>query len=69
VSPRQLSFQQIRPLIEKIETGAGGMTLEWGRRIFENAAMPEGVACKQMPLSFGTMLLITFAVRKLRQTP
>ncbi|BDY17314.1 multidrug transporter AcrB (plasmid) [Sulfitobacter pontiacus] len=60
-------FPQIRPLIEAIELPVG-YTLEWGGE-FENAGDAQASLGKQMPLSFGTMLLITILLfGKLRQT-
>jgi len=60
-------FPQIRPLIEEIELPVG-YTLEWGGE-FENAGDAQASLGKQMPLSFGTMLLITILLfGKLRQT-
>ncbi|SIT76255.1 Multidrug efflux pump subunit AcrB [Yoonia rosea] len=60
-------FAEIRPLIEAIELPAG-YRMEWGGE-FESAGEAQASLGRQMPLSFGTMLLITVLLfGKLRQT-
>tara|TARA_R110002020_G_scaffold67179_12_gene176588 strand:- start:39139 stop:42210 length:3072 start_codon:yes stop_codon:yes gene_type:complete len=60
-------FAEIRPLIEAIDLPAG-YRLEWGGE-FESAGDAQASLGRQMPLSFGTMLLITVLLfGKLRQT-
>ncbi len=60
-------FAEIRPLIEAIDLPAG-YRLEWGGE-FESAGEAQASLGRQMPLSFGTMLLITVLLfGKLRQT-
>ncbi|MEM8849373.1 MAG: efflux RND transporter permease subunit [Pseudomonadota bacterium] len=61
------AFAQVRPLIEAIELPPG-YALEWGGE-FESAGEAQASLGKQMPLSFGIMLLITILLfGKLRQT-
>ncbi len=60
-------FAEIRPLIEAIDLPAG-YRLEWGGE-FESAGEAQASLGRQMPLAFGTMLLITVLLfGKLRQT-
>lgn len=60
-------FPTIRPLVEAIELPAG-YALEWGGE-FESAGEAQASLGRQMPLSFGVMLLITVLLfGKLRQT-
>lgn len=60
-------FPLVRPLIEAIELPTG-YTLEWGGE-FESAGNAQASLGRQMPLSFGVMLLITILLfGKLRQT-
>ncbi|MEM7521515.1 MAG: efflux RND transporter permease subunit, partial [Pseudomonadota bacterium] len=60
-------FAQIRPLIEAIELPPG-YRMEWGGE-FESASAAQQSLGRQMPLAFGTMLLITILIfGKLRQT-
>jgi multidrug efflux pump subunit AcrB len=60
-------FPEIRSQIEGIELPPG-YSLEWGGE-FESAGNAQESLGKQMPLSFGTMLLITILLfGKLRQT-
>lgn len=60
-------FSEIRPLIEAIDLPAG-YHLEWGGE-FESAGEAQASLGRQMPLAFGTMLLITVLLfGKLRQT-
>ncbi|MCB5200085.1 efflux RND transporter permease subunit [Loktanella sp. TSTF-M6] len=60
-------FAEVRPLIEAIEVPAG-YEMEWGGE-FESAGQAQESLGRQMPLSFGTMLLITILLfGKLRQT-
>ena len=61
------SMTQIRPLIEAIDLPMG-YSLEWGGE-FESAGEAQASLGRQMPLAFGTMLLITVLLfGKLRQT-
>ncbi len=60
-------FAEIRPLIEAIDLPVG-YRLEWGGE-FESAGEAQASLGRQMPLAFGTMLLITVLLfGKLRQT-
>lgn len=60
-------FTEIRPLIEAMELPQG-YRLEWGGE-FETAGDAQASLGRQMPFSFGTMLLITLLLfGKLRQT-
>jgi multidrug efflux pump subunit AcrB len=60
-------FPEVRPLIEAIELPPGYF-MEWGGE-FESAGEAQASLGSQMPLSFGTMLLITILLfGKLRQT-
>mgnify|MGYP003668983068 CR=1 FL=1 len=60
-------FPLIRPLIEAIDLPAG-YSLEWGGE-FESAGEAQASLGRQMPMAFGTMLLITILLfGKLRQT-
>ena len=60
-------FGEVRPLIEAIELPPG-YALEWGGE-FESAGEAQASLGRQMPLSFGVMLLITVLLfGKLRQT-
>jgi len=60
-------FGTVRPLIEDIPLPPG-YSLEWGGE-FESAGEAQASLGKQMPLSFGIMLLITILLfGKLRQT-
>ncbi|MCF2870848.1 efflux RND transporter permease subunit [Octadecabacter sp. G9-8] len=60
-------FGEIRPLIEAIDLPVG-YRLEWGGE-FESAGEAQASLGRQMPLAFGTMLLITVLLfGKLRQT-
>ena len=60
-------FAEIRPLIEAIEIPPG-YRLEWGGE-FESAGEAQASLARQMPLAFGTMLIITILLfGKLRQT-
>ncbi len=60
-------FTEIRPLIEAIELPPG-YAMEWGGE-HESATTAQQSLARQMPLAFGTMLLITILVfGKLRQT-
>ena len=61
------AFVEVRPLIEAIELPPG-YRMEWGGE-FESATEAQLSLGQQMPLSFGTMLLITILLfGKLRQT-
>ncbi|GFE63777.1 efflux RND transporter permease subunit [Litoreibacter roseus] len=61
------AFAEVRTLIEAIEMPPG-YSMEWGGE-FESAGEAQESLGKQMPLSFGTMLLITILLfGKLRQT-
>lgn len=60
-------FAEVRPLIEAIELPLG-YRFEWGGE-FESAGEAQASLGRQMPLAFGTMLLITLLLfGKLRQT-
>lgn len=60
-------FGQVRPLIEAIDLPAG-YRLEWGGE-YESSGDAQASLGRQMPLAFGTMLLITVLLfGKLRQT-
>ena len=60
-------FAEVRSLIEAIEVPSG-YRLEWGGE-FESAGEAQASLGRQMPLAFGTMLLITLLLfGKLRQT-
>ena len=60
-------FFEVRPLIEAIDLPTG-YHLEWGGE-FESAGEAQASLGRQMPLSFGTMFLITVLLfGKLRQT-
>jgi len=60
-------FADVRPHIEAIELQLG-YTMEWGGG-FESAGVGRQSLGRQMPLSFGTMLVITvLLLGKLRQT-
>ena len=60
-------FSEVRPFIEAIELPPG-YTMEWGGEHESVQTANESLA-RQMPLAFGTMLLITILVfGKLRQT-
>ncbi len=60
------AFAEVRPQIEAIELPQG-YTMEWGGE-FESAGEAQASLGRQMPLSFGTMLLITILLfGKLRQ--
>jgi len=60
-------FSQVRPSIEAMELPPG-YTMEWGGE-HESATAAQQSLGRQMPLAFGTMLLITILVfGKLRQT-
>ncbi|MEJ8561508.1 efflux RND transporter permease subunit [Yoonia sp. GPGPB17] len=60
-------FADIRPLVEAIDLPTG-YRLEWGGE-FESAGEAQASLGRQMPLAFGTMLLITLLLfGKLRQT-
>ena len=60
-------FGQVRNQIENISLPAG-YQMEWGGE-FESAGEAQASLARQMPLSFGTMLLITILLfGKLRQT-
>lgn len=60
-------FAEVRSLIEAIEVPSG-YHLEWGGE-FESAGEAQASLGRQMPLAFGTMLLITVLLfGKLRQT-
>ncbi|QBF30981.1 efflux RND transporter permease subunit [Thalassococcus sp. S3] len=61
------AFAEVRPAIEALELPPG-YRLEWGGE-FESASQAQASLGQQMPLSFGTMLLITVLLfGKLRQT-
>jgi len=61
------AFVEVRPTIEAI-TLPSGYRMEWGGE-FESAGEAQQNLGKQMPLAFGTMLLITILLfGKLRQT-
>jgi multidrug efflux pump subunit AcrB len=60
-------FAEVRPLIEAIAL-PDGYALEWGGE-FESAGQAQASLGRQMPISFGTMLLITVLLfGALRQT-
>ena len=61
------AFAEVRPLIEAMALPPG-YRMEWGGE-FESASQAQASLGRQMPLSFGTMLLITILLfGKLRQT-
>ncbi|NSX56103.1 efflux RND transporter permease subunit [Parasulfitobacter algicola] len=61
------AFAEVRPLVEAIELPPG-YSMEWGGE-YESATQAQASLGKQMPLSFGVMLLITILLfGKLRQT-
>ncbi len=61
------AFAQVRGAIEAMELPAG-YSFEWGGE-FESASTAQASLGRQMPLAFGTMLLITILLfGKLRQT-
>ena len=61
------AFSEVRALIEAIDIPPG-YTMEWGGE-YESATQAQISLAKQMPLAFGSMLLLTILVfGKLRQT-
>lgn len=61
------TFAEVRPLIEAIDVPPG-YNMEWGGE-FESAGNAQASLGRQMPISFGTMLIITILLfGKLRQT-
>ncbi len=62
-----MAFAEVRPLVEAMALPPG-YRMEWGGE-FESASQAQASLGRQMPLSFGTMLLITILLfGKLRQT-